>query len=135
MSDLALTPSAPNHLRPRVMRRRTLARRRAEVLLDADPAEETAQAASSGLKLPFDPLRLIDAVVRRWWLMLLAGSLLGAGMFAMGYKRFETLHTAKALEAARIFHAELLSKLESVLPSPRTEGEQLRYVRADRLKA
>jgi protein involved in polysaccharide export with SLBB domain/capsular polysaccharide biosynthesis protein len=96
MSDLALTPSAPNHLRPRVMRRRTLARRRAEVLLDADPAEETAQAAASGLKLPFDPLRLIDAVVRRWWLMLLAGSLLGSGMFAMGYKRFETLHTAKA---------------------------------------
>ena len=42
---------------------------------------------------------------------------------------------SKALEAARIFHAELLSKLESVLPSPRTEGEQLRYVRADRLKA
>jgi protein involved in polysaccharide export with SLBB domain/capsular polysaccharide biosynthesis protein len=78
------------------MRRRTLARRRAEVLLDADPAEETTQAAASGLKLPFDPLRLIDAVVRRWWLMLLAGSVLAAGMFSVGYKRFETLHTAKA---------------------------------------
>lgn len=78
------------------MRRRTLARRRAEVLLNADPAEESHQAAASGLKLPFDPLRLIDAVVRRWWLMLIAGSVLAAGMFSVGYKRFETLHTAKA---------------------------------------
>ena len=96
MSDLAVTPSAPNHLRPRVMRRRTLARRRAEVLLDVEPETGATTSSSPGLVLPFDPLRLIDAVVRRWWLMLIAGAALAAGMFVVGYKRFETLHTARA---------------------------------------
>ena len=78
------------------MRRRTLARRRAEVLLDVEPETGTTTSSSPGLVLPFDPLRLIDAVVRRWWLMLIAGAALAAGMFVVGYKRFETLHTARA---------------------------------------
>lgn len=96
MSDLAFTPSSPNHLRPRVLRRRALARRRSEVLLDVEPAAEASTPASAAIKLPFDPLRLIDALVRRWWLMLIAGGALAAGMFAVGHGRFETLHTARA---------------------------------------
>lgn len=78
------------------MHRRTLARRRAEVLLDVEPETGITASTASGLVLPFDPLRLIDAVVRRWWLMLIAGAALAAGMFVVGYKRFETLHTARA---------------------------------------
>jgi protein involved in polysaccharide export with SLBB domain/capsular polysaccharide biosynthesis protein len=55
-----------------------------------------AGAAAPSIKLPFDPLRVIDALVRRWWLMLLAGLVCSAAMLAVGWMRFETLYSVKS---------------------------------------
>ena len=61
------------------------------------PAVETgAEPSAPAIKLPFDPLRVIDALVRRWWLMLLAGLVCSAAMLAVGWMRFETLYTVKS---------------------------------------
>lgn len=69
---------------------RSLVQRTAET----DSAPEATPA--SALKLPFDPLRLIDALVRRWLMMLLVGGACAGVMMGIGLVRFETLHTAKA---------------------------------------
>ena len=60
------------------------------------PAAIAAEPAAPALKLPFDPLRLVDALVRRWWLMLLAGLICSVIMLTAGWLRFETLYTAKS---------------------------------------
>lgn len=60
------------------------------------PAAASAEPAAPSIKLPFDPLRVIDALVRRWWLMLLAGLICSGSMLAVGWLRFETLYTSKA---------------------------------------
>jgi protein involved in polysaccharide export with SLBB domain/capsular polysaccharide biosynthesis protein len=54
------------------------------------------QATKAGFSLPFDPLRVIDAIYRRRWLILLAGSLVGAMVATAGWKRFKTHHVAVA---------------------------------------
>jgi len=92
MSDLAVPPTLPVTVPPRMLRRPVAARRRSEIVeIDAEPKD-----APSAIKLPFDPLRLIDALVRRWWLMLIVGSIFGAALFMVGKARFETLHSAQA---------------------------------------
>ena len=55
-----------------------------------------AEPAAPAIKLPFDPLRLIDILFRRWWLMLLAGSFCSVLLLVLGWMKFETLYTAKA---------------------------------------
>jgi protein involved in polysaccharide export with SLBB domain/capsular polysaccharide biosynthesis protein len=62
----------------------------------APTAAASAEPAAPSIKLPFDPLRVVDALVRRWWVMLLAGLLCSAVMLAAGWLKFETLHTAKS---------------------------------------
>ncbi|MCX6855687.1 MAG: SLBB domain-containing protein [Verrucomicrobia bacterium] len=64
----------------------------------AEPTQEEAapQATPSALKLPFDPLRLVDTLVRRWLLMVLAGVVCAGLLASVGMMKFETLHSAKA---------------------------------------
>lgn len=62
----------------------------------AEPDSLPEPAAAPALKLPFDPLRLIDALVRRWLMMLVVGGACAGVMMVIGLTRFETLHTAKA---------------------------------------
>ena len=50
--------------------------------VDAVPAKK------SKLSLPFDPLRIIDALVRCWMRMVLAGLVCGAAAFAFAFGRF-----------------------------------------------
>lgn len=54
------------------------------------------ESTAPAIKLPFDPLRVVDALCRRWWLMLAAGLLCSAVMLAVGWLKFETLYTAKS---------------------------------------
>ena len=60
------------------------------------PAVATSEPATPAIKLPFDPLRLIDVLFRRWWLILGAGLVCSALMLAVGWMRFETLYSAKS---------------------------------------
>jgi protein involved in polysaccharide export with SLBB domain/capsular polysaccharide biosynthesis protein len=60
------------------------------------PAAAAVESTPPAIKLPFDPLRVIDALVRRWWLMLLVGLLFSSVMLALGWMRFETLYSAKS---------------------------------------
>lgn len=94
MSDLAVPSSLPVSIPPRVLNHRPVVRRRSEIV-DVDSRTESEEAPA-GIKLPFDPLRLIDALVRRWWLMLVVGVVSGGALFYAGLQRFETLHSAKA---------------------------------------
>lgn len=59
-------------------------------------AAVTAEPNAPALKIPFDPLRVVDSLVRRWWLMLLAGLICSGGMLALGWLRFETLYSARS---------------------------------------
>lgn len=79
-------------------RRRLLARRRTDVvdLETSTTSSATEERSAPTLKLPFDPLRLLDVLIRHWWLMLLAGLIGGTALFMLGRTRFETLHTATA---------------------------------------
>jgi protein involved in polysaccharide export with SLBB domain/capsular polysaccharide biosynthesis protein len=60
------------------------------------PAVAAVEPAAPAIKLPFDPLRVIDVLVRRWWLLLFTGLICSAVMLAAGWMRFETLFTAKS---------------------------------------
>lgn len=60
------------------------------------PPPASAESEVPAIKLPFDPLRVVDALVRRWWLMLLTGLICAAVMLAVGWLRFETLYTARS---------------------------------------
>ena len=94
MSDLAVPSSLPVTIPPRVLHRRPVVRRHVQLVdVESNPDSEQAPAA---IRLPFDPLRLIDALVRRWWLMLVVGCACGSVLFYVGLQRFEKLHSAKA---------------------------------------
>jgi len=60
------------------------------------PSGIPIEPAPPAIKLPFDPLRVIDALIRRWWLMLVAGVVCSAVMLAVGWLKFETLYSAKS---------------------------------------
>jgi len=60
------------------------------------PGESAVPPGKPGFELPFDPLRLAAALVRRWWLMVLCGGALAAGGAVLGKKLFHTLYTANA---------------------------------------
>jgi protein involved in polysaccharide export with SLBB domain/capsular polysaccharide biosynthesis protein len=92
MSDLAIPSTLPLTVPARTLRRPVTARRRSEIV-EVD-AEQKGTPAS--IQLPFDPLRLIDALVRRWWLMLIVGCIFASALFIVGKTRFETLHSAQA---------------------------------------
>jgi protein involved in polysaccharide export with SLBB domain/capsular polysaccharide biosynthesis protein len=55
-----------------------------------------SQPAKAGFALPFDPLRVIDAIYRRRWLILLVGLVVGGLLATAGWKRFKTHHVAVA---------------------------------------
>lgn len=63
-----------------------------------EPSQEEATPAAppATLKLPFDPFRLVDVLVRRWLLMVLAGGVCAVLLATVGLMKFETLHSAKA---------------------------------------
>ncbi|SKA93110.1 protein involved in polysaccharide export, contains SLBB domain of the beta-grasp fold [Prosthecobacter debontii] len=64
--------------------------------LDRGPAEFEAGGSSGGFSLPFDPLRIVDAIYRHLWWMLLVGLVAAAGLAAVGLKRFDTHYIATA---------------------------------------
>lgn len=51
---------------------------------------------SGGFVLPFDPLRVVDEMYRRWPLILLAGILAAVALAMAGRSRFETHYVANA---------------------------------------
>jgi capsular polysaccharide biosynthesis protein len=53
-------------------------------------ATPAAPAAEPTATLPFDLLRLISALLRNWYWMLISGGILSVLMFAVGYFKFET---------------------------------------------
>jgi len=57
------------------------------------PATPATPAAEGGLSLPFDPLRLLAALLRNWIWLLLTGLVLGAGLLTLGYYKLETSYT------------------------------------------
>lgn len=58
-------------------------------------APSAAPAAEGGLSLPFDPVRLLAALLRNWLWLVVTGVLLGAGLLALGYYKFETSYTVE----------------------------------------
>lgn len=52
--------------------------------------------AGKGFTLPFDPLRLIDAIYSRRWWMALAGSIAAVICASVAIKKFNTRHIAEA---------------------------------------
>jgi capsular polysaccharide biosynthesis protein len=54
-----------------------------------------APAAEGGLSLPFDPVRLLAALLRNWVWLLLAGVVLGAGLLTLGHYKLETSYTVE----------------------------------------
>jgi len=55
---------------------------------------ESTPAKGKGLKLPFDPLRVLDALIRHWVLIVLAGLVCGALGFALSLFRFRDEYSA-----------------------------------------
>ncbi len=55
-----------------------------------------AEPADGGLTLPFDPLRLVDALARHWLRMLLMAAIFGALALLVGFNWFVTEYTATA---------------------------------------
>ncbi len=67
----------------------------AAAAVDALPATAADDAPKpKSFQLPFDPLRLVDALCRRWWWPLLVGTLAAVALVAVGRGRFETRHVA-----------------------------------------
>ncbi len=62
------------------------------------PPTETASAppASAGVGLPFDPWRIVAAVLRRWHWILLSGAALAVAGGTAGYFEFDPVFTASA---------------------------------------
>lgn len=54
------------------------------------------EAQTSALKLPFDPLRILDAVFRYRWHAIISGSLVAAALGSFVALRLTTHHTAGA---------------------------------------
>ncbi|CAN5862412.1 hypothetical protein BH11VER1_BH11VER1_19880 [soil metagenome] len=63
--------------------------------IDVEHQSPAASKAKS-FTLPFDPLRLIDAIYAKRWLVLIAGIATATGLGAFCWKKFETHHTAVA---------------------------------------
>ena len=61
-----------------------------------DVESQPAVVAQKSFTLPFDPLRLIDAVYARLWLAIGLGIMLAGGLVWFGSKHFETHHLAVA---------------------------------------
>ena len=80
----------------------------------AVPEGNSATPAKAGLELPFDPLRLVAAVLRKWYWIALCGAVLAAGMGALGYHKFDSQFTATAQlmrqESAGTFRASELGE-------------------------
>lgn len=60
------------------------------------PGEVPPPPTASGGAMPLDPLRLIAAVLRRWWIILSGGMFLAAVGGAFGYKTFTASYKATA---------------------------------------
>jgi len=65
-------------------------------IMDKTASPEEAPASGGGFTLPFDPLRVLDALYQRRWLLLIAGLITGGLLTAVGWTRFETHYTAVA---------------------------------------
>ncbi len=59
------------------------------------PGPAGAPAAAGGLSLPFDPVRLLAALLRNWIWCIVTGVVLGAGLLALGYYKLETSYTVE----------------------------------------
>jgi len=57
------------------------------------PGSAPAAAPEGGLSLPFDPIRLLAALLRNWIWMVLTGVLLGGALLTLGYYKLETSYT------------------------------------------
>jgi len=53
--------------------------------------DATEKQAEGTMKLPFDPMRLVDALLRNWWLCLLMALTFGGAMFAYSFLRPHTM--------------------------------------------
>jgi protein involved in polysaccharide export with SLBB domain/capsular polysaccharide biosynthesis protein len=53
-----------------------------------------ANTNAGGPPIPFDPLRLVTALLSGWWKLLLSAGLLAGAAGAFGFKKFETNYTA-----------------------------------------
>ncbi len=75
-------------------------------------APGAAPAAEAGVSLPFDPVRLIAALIRGWYWLLISGVLMGGGLFALGYYKLETSYSVTVelirREANTIIRASVL---------------------------
>jgi len=58
-------------------------------------ATAAAPAAEGGLSLPFDPLRLLAALLRNWIWLLITGIVMGGGLLAFGYYKVQTSYTVE----------------------------------------
>lgn len=80
------------------------------------PAPEAAglPPAKAQFDLPFDPLRLVAAILRKWYWLVLGGALLAALGGSLGYLKFEAQYTATAQlmrqETAGTFRASELGE-------------------------
>ncbi|MDB6059173.1 MAG: Protein involved in polysaccharide export, contains domain of the beta-grasp fold, partial [Verrucomicrobiales bacterium] len=62
------------------------------------PDFDTAAQAEAPLNLPFDPMRIIEAVFRNWWLCFLIALAFGGAMYAFSFMR---PHTTATIELIR----------------------------------
>jgi len=58
-------------------------------------ATAVAPAAEAGLSLPFDPIRLLAALLRNWIWLLVTGVVLGGGLVTLGYYKLQTSYTVE----------------------------------------
>jgi len=58
------------------------------------PDEPAVPPVKPAFELPFDPLRLVSAVIRKWYWVLLSGVLLAGLGAAVGYSKFEAAYAA-----------------------------------------
>ena len=65
--------------------------------------------------MPLDPLRLVAAILRRWWMMVVAGAVLALLAGALGYKKFTASYKATAQlirqESSATFRASELGEI------------------------
>ena len=66
------------------------------VIVLTAPDESAPPPGKPGFELPFDPLRLVAAVIRKWYWILLCGLGLGALAGLLGHSKFEASYTASA---------------------------------------
>ncbi|MEI6074111.1 MAG: polysaccharide biosynthesis/export family protein [Verrucomicrobiota bacterium] len=66
----------------------------ATVVTAPNAATKLATPAAPGKNLPFDPLRLVTALIRKWKWLPLAGVALALPVFLFGYFKFKTSYTA-----------------------------------------